>query len=66
MVDLGELQPIAEIVVFDRLDADPAAPRSAHLIVAVSDDSAVWRAARYVRLSLPERTGLHLDEVEVY
>jgi SAM-dependent methyltransferase len=92
MVDLDAVQPVTEVVVYNRLDGHEWAQRAAHLCVSFSNDNKSWRetysrnedhafggadgrplrvetsglTCRYVRVSLPGREFLHLDEIEVY
>ena len=88
-VDLGELQAVQRIVIWNRRQA---AERSARIQVLLSDNGTEFRQvyqhggtvfggvtdkqplvvalpnekARFVRLTLPGTTFLHLDEVEVF
>ncbi len=88
-VDLGAVQPLARVLVFNRCDCAGRADRLAALL---SHDGRTWRpvyqhtgptfygasdnqpltialpgnSARFVRLQLPGKEFLHLDEVEVY
>jgi hypothetical protein len=42
-VDLGKPQPVTEVLVYNRLDDDPAARRAAHLCLSLSDNDETWR-----------------------
>lgn len=89
-VDLGAVQPIGRVVVWNRPDS--AANRADRLAVLLSDDGRAWRLlyrhegatfyghtdkkplvvraegsrGRFVRVQLPGKTYLHLEEVEVF
>ena len=41
--DLGELQPITQVYVYNRLDDDAVARRAAHLCLSLSEDDETWR-----------------------
>jgi SAM-dependent methyltransferase len=93
MVDLGMIESVSEVVVYNRIDGGAPTAKAVGIMIAVSCDGVGWHtvyvgedrrpfggadghplwvsfkqpmSAKYVRLSLPGRTMLHLDEVEIY
>ena len=93
-VDLGKVQSLAQVRVWNRSDTEEAAQRAIRFEVLLSDDGVAWRrvyqhdgrifygyrmpdrsplvvkfpesSGRFVRIQLPGKAFLHLDEVEVY
>lgn len=93
-VDLGNIEPLRDVRLWNRTDSDDNARRAAHFQILLSTNGLTWTVhyqhpgtvfygyrmpdrsplviplhqaeARFVRIQLPNRTWLHLDEVEVH
>ncbi|MBX3746862.1 MAG: discoidin domain-containing protein [Verrucomicrobiae bacterium] len=93
-VDLGQIEPIRDVRLWNRTDSEDMARRAARFQILLSHDGTTWTShyqhpdrlfygyrmpdrsplvipltnalARFVRIQLPERTFLHLDEIEIH